>query len=152
MTASFVSYCFTDYISLTALLFLCFHSSPSLKLNFWVPIFLSHSLTASFRSVWKKEALYFSIYYDSVENVLLGKIRKQSLNTLQILRIHLYLNKTFLLCVKVNTTYSGFQAAETYIFCPLFLSCTASPNAYPFFIFFVSIPSFNSLLHSVFFL
>ncbi|EMO58111.1 hypothetical protein LEP1GSC161_0363 [Leptospira santarosai str. CBC1416] len=39
MTASFVSYRFTDYISLTALLFLCFHSSPSLKLNFWVPIF-----------------------------------------------------------------------------------------------------------------
>ncbi|MDI7226685.1 hypothetical protein, partial [Leptospira santarosai] len=31
LTASFVSYRFTDYISLTALLFLCFHSSPSLK-------------------------------------------------------------------------------------------------------------------------
>ncbi|EMO56760.1 hypothetical protein LEP1GSC161_0668 [Leptospira santarosai str. CBC1416] len=48
MPASFVSYRFTDYISLTALLFLCFHSSPSLKLNFWVPILLSHSSNGLF--------------------------------------------------------------------------------------------------------
>ncbi|ONF81640.1 hypothetical protein BWD12_01770 [Leptospira santarosai serovar Bananal] len=53
---------FSDYISLTALLFLCFHSSPSLKLNFWVPILLSHSLMAPLSDLFARKKLFVFRY------------------------------------------------------------------------------------------